>query len=461
MSHQAAKRDPTGMTPDLEIARTAVSKLLASGADAADAIAVAGSSLSVSFRMGKLEDVERAEGTDLGIRALVRGGNGAMRQAVVSLTDTSGPALDEAVGRVVSMARLAPDDPYCGLADPQRLAATVANLDLDDGAEPDAAALAATAEAAERAALDVDGVTNSMGASAGWRRSQVALATSHGFDGAYSGSSHSIGCSVLAGEGTAMERDYDFTSARHLSDLESAHAVGARAANKAVRRLNPRKVKSQAVPVVYDPRVSGGLVSHLAAALSGTAVARGTSFLKDRMDTQVLAAGLKVIDDARMDRGRASKPFDGEGVATGKLALAEDGILRSWILDTATAKQLGQHTTGRAARGTSAPPGPTTTNLYLEPGTASPADIIADIRHGVYVTELIGMGVNGVTGDYSRGAAGFWIEDGTITYPVTEITIAGNLKDMFMHMTPADDLTFRYATNAPTIRVEGMTIAGA
>lgn len=452
---------------DLDLARTAVDRLLKAGADAADALAATGVSLSVSYRMGKLEDVERSEGTDLGLRALVRGDDGAMRQAVVSLTDTSPAALDEAVERVVSMARLAPDDPYCGLADEARLAERAAlaealeALDLNDPSEPTAEELGRRAEAAERAALDVPGVTNSMGAGAGWGRASVALATSHGFEGTYTGSSHSLSCSVLAGEGTGMERDYDFSTARHMDDLDTPEEVGRRAGERAVRRLNPRKVPSQAVPVVYDPRVAGGIVGHLAGAVNGAAVARGTSFLKDRMGEKVLAEGLRVIDDPRMHRGRASKPFDGEGVATAPLCIVEDGVLASWILDTATARQLNLATTGHAARGTGSVPHPSATNLYLEAGRVSPQALIGDIKAGLYVTELIGMGVNGVTGDYSRGAAGFWIENGEIAYPVTEITIAGNLKDMFLAMTPADDLAFRHAVNAPTLRIEGMTIAGA
>jgi PmbA protein len=451
----------TSSPTDLELASLAVSKLTAAGADAADAIAAAGTSMSVSYRMGKLEDVERSEGTDLGIRAMVKGENGAMRQAVVSLTDTSGPALDEAVERVVAMARIAPDDPYCGLADKTRLAAEVADLDLDDHQEPDADTLATWAEAAEKAALDVEGVTNSMGAGAGWGRSRVALATSDGFKGTYSASSHSVSCSVLAGEGTGMERDYDYSSARHLSELDTPETVGRNAADKAVKRLNPRKMPSQSVPVVYDPRVSGGIVGHLAGAVSGAAVARGTSFMKDKMGQQVVASGLNIIDDPRIVRGRASKPFDGEGVLTEKLALVDDGVLQSWIMDSSSARQLGLETSGRAARGTGGPPGPSTTNLYLEAGSISRDDLIGDIKQGFYITELIGMGVNGVTGDYSRGAAGYWIEDGEITFPVTEITVAGNLKDMFLNLTPASDLVFRYGTNAPTLRIEGMTIAGA
>jgi PmbA protein len=257
-----------------------------------------------------------------------------------------------------------------------------------------------------------------------------------------------------------MERDYDFSSARHGADLERAADVGRRAGEKAVRRLNPRKVNSQSVPVVYDPRVSGGLVGHFAGAISGAAIARGTSFLKKAMGGEVFSRGISIVDDPHMKRGLRSKPFDGEGVKNRRMMLIEEGRLTSWLLDTATARQLGLQTTGHAARGTGGPPSPATTNLYMEAGCLTVRELIADIRQGLYITEMIGMGVNGVTGDYSRGASGFWIENGEIAYPVSEITVAGNLKDMFLNMTPADDLEFRYGTNAPTLRVEGMTIAG-
>ncbi len=258
-----------------------------------------------------------------------------------------------------------------------------------------------------------------------------------------------------------MERDYEFSSRRHAADLESAAEIGRRAGEKAVRRLGPRKVKSQSVPIVYDPRVSGGLVGHFASAISGSAIARGTSFLKKEMGKPVFAKGISIVDDPHMKRGLRSKPFDGEGVMNRRFHLIEDGVLTTWLLDTATARQLGLETTGHASRGTGGPPSPSTTNLYMEAGCLSVKELIADIRQGLYVTEMIGMGINGVTGDYSRGASGFWIENGEIAYPVSEITVAGNLKDMFLNMTPADDLEFRYGTNAPTIRVEGMTVAGS
>jgi PmbA protein len=289
----------------------------------------------------------------------------------------------------------------------------------------------------------------------------VALATSSGFYGRYAGTSHSIGVAVLAGEGTNMERDYDHASARHAGDLRSAEDIGKTAGERAVARMSPRKVKSQSVPVVFDVRESAGLVGHFAGAISGAAIARGVSFLKDKMDAEIFAANVNIIDDPHRPRGLRSKPFDGEGVANQRRALIENGRLTSWLLDCASARQLGLETTGHAARGTGGPPHPSATNLYMAAGSVTVRELMADINQGFYVTELMGMGVNGVTGDYSRGAAGFWIENGKIAYPVSEVTIAGNLKDMFRQLTPASDLVFRHGTNAPTLRIEGMTIAGA
>ena len=359
------------------------------------------------------------------------------------------------------MARLAPEDKFAGLAPRERLATKIPALDLEDPTEPSADALVDLARAVEGAAMAVKGVTNSEGGGASFSRSAIALATSEGFYGSYAGTSHGIGVAVLAGEGTDMERDYDQASARHRSDLQSAETVGRNAGERTVRRLNPRKAKSQSVPIVYDPRVSNGLVGHLAGGISGASIARGVSFLKDMMSKDVFAVGITIIDDPHRIRGLRSKPFDGEGVANQRCALIEKGVLQTWLLDCASAKQLGLATTGHAARGTGGPPSPSSTNLYMEAGSLTPDALIADIKEGFYVTELIGMGVNGVTGDYSRGAAGFWIENGKIAYPVSEITIAGNLKDMFRNLTAANNLEFRYGTNAPTVRVEGMTIAGA
>jgi len=428
----------------------------AAGADAADALLVEGVSSSVSYRLGKLEDVERAESADLGLRVFV-----GQRVAFVSSTDFSRDALDALPGRAVAMARLAPEDKFACLAPANRLARSFPALDIEDPNEPSAETLIERARGAEGAAMAVPGITNSEGGGASFSRSAVALATSEGFYGRYAGTSHSIGVAVLAGEGTNMQTDHDSASARHAGDLESAETIGKRAGERAVARLDPRKIKSQAVPIVFDPRVSAGLVGHFAGAISGASIARGVSFLKDRLGQKVFASGIRIIDDPHRVRGLRSKPFDGEGVANGRRALIEDGVLTTWLLDCASARQLGLATTGHAARGTGGPPSPSPTNLYMEPGTLAPEALMADIKMGFYVTELMGMGVNGVTGDYSRGASGFWIEDGKKAFPVAEVTIAGNLKDMFVHLTPANDLVFRYGTNAPTLRVEGMTVAGA
>jgi PmbA protein len=428
----------------------------AAGADAADALFVESIAASVAYRLGKLEEVERAESSDLGLRVFV-----GQRVAFISSTDFANDALDALPGRAVAMARLAPEDKYAGLAPKDRLARDIPDLDLDDALEPAAETLIERARAVEAAALDVKGVTNSEGGSANFHRTGVALATSEGFFGRYAGTSHSVGVAVLAGEGTGMQIDYDSASARHASDLEKPDVVGKRAGERAVKKLDPKKIKSQRLSVVYDPRMANGLIGHFAGAISGSSIARGVSFLKEAMGKDVFAKGINVIDDPHRLRGQRSKPFDGEGVANARRALIEDGRLTTWLLDCASARQLGLATTGHAARGTGGPPAPSTTNLYMEAGSLSPEALIADIREGFYVTELMGMGVNMVTGDYSRGASGFWIENGAIAYPVAEVTIAGNLKEMFANITPANDLEFRHGTNAPTLRVEGMTVAGA
>lgn len=425
------------------------------GADAADAILVSGISASVSYRLGRLEEIERAESRDLGLRVFARG-----KVAFVSSTDMSRDSLRELPERALAMARLAPEDKYAGLAPVDRLAASWPALDLEDPHEPPADVLIERAKALEGAAMSVAGVSNSEGGGASFGRSEIALATSDGFFGNYAGTSHGLGVAVLAGEGTAMERDYDSVSARHAGDLESAEQVGRRAGERAVARLNPRKVKSQSVPVVFEPRVASGIVGHFAGAISGASIARGVSFLKDSMGEDVFAPRITIMDDPHRSRGVRSKPFDAEGVRNNRIALIERGVLKTWILDCASARQLGLQTTGRATRGTGGPPAPAPTNLYMESGALSPEALIADVVQGFWITELMGMGVNMVTGDYSRGASGFWIENGKIAYPVAGLTIAGNLKEMFRQITPANDLVFRYGTNAPTLRVEGMTVAG-
>ncbi len=441
---------------DQDLLERLIAKAKAAGAEAADALLVHSVSLSYAQRLGQLERLEREESDDLGLRVLI-----GRRQAIVSSSDTAPGALDGLVARAVAMARAVPEDPHCGLADPAEVVRDPPALDICDAEEPAPETLIARAAACEAAALAVDGITNSEGAEASWSMGRVTLAASNGFAGGYASSGHSLGTAVLAGEGLGMERDYEFSSAVYGADLEDPAEVGRKAAEKAVRRLNPRKAATGKVPVVFDPRVSGGLIGHLAGAINGTAVARGTSFMKDKLGEAIFPENITIVDDPHRPRGLRSKPFDGEGIANERLEIVKAGRLTTWVLDLASARKLGLATTGRAARGTSSPPAPATTNLYLEPGALTPAALMADIGQGLYVTEMMGMGINGVTGDYSRGAAGFWIENGELTYPVSEMTVAGNLKDMFLNLTPADDLKFRYGTNAPTLRVEGLTVAGA
>jgi PmbA protein len=425
------------------------------GADAADAVMFKSASLSLSRRLGKPEGIERSESDDLGLRVLI-----GKRQAVVSSTDLAKDALAEIAERAVAMAKAAPEDAYCGLAEADQLAGDQPDLDTCDDHEPDPDELTERAAEAEDAARAVTGVTNSEGAEAGWGQSRICLAASNGFAASYASSRHSLAVAVVAGEGTDMERDYEFSSTVYAGDLKGAEEVGREAGERAVKRLGARKVETAPVPVIYEPRVSSSLLRHLSAAINGISVARGTSFLKDKMAKAVFADAITIVDDPHRARGLGSKPFDGEGLANERRKVIDAGRLSTWILDLSSARQLGLASTGHAARGTSAVPSPSTTNLYLEAGALSPAELMSDIGAGLYVTELIGMGVNNLTGDYSRGAAGFWIENGEITHPVSEVTIAGNLKDMFANLTAADDLEFRYAINAPTLRIDGMTVAG-
>jgi PmbA protein len=443
------------MPDTLDMLADLVAKAKRAGADAADALFVEGVSVSHARRLGKLEKLERAEGHDLGLRVFV-----GKRQAVVSSSDRSAKALAALVERAVAMARAGLEDPHCGLAAPDAIARTLPDLDLLDPVEPSAETLMARAGAAEEAALAVKGVTNSEGAEAGWSSSRVALAASNGLAASYARSSHSVSASVIAGEGTSMERDYDWSSSLHGADLDDPAKIGREAGIRAVRRLNPRKLETGKLPIVLDPRVSGSLVRHLATAINGAAIARGTSYLKTKMGESVFGPGITIVDDPFRKRGLASKPIDGEGIAPMRRAIVDKGTLTTWILDLRSARQLGLASTGHASRGTTSPPSPSATNLYMEAGSTTRAAMIKDIKRGLYVSEFIGMGVNGVTGDYSRGAAGFMIEDGELTYPVSEITVAGNLLAMFMNVTPADDLVFRHGTDAPTLRIDGCTIAG-
>jgi len=446
------------MTPEdarhLEALEALVGAAGLAGAEAADALLIASAALSVQRRLGKIEQLERSEEFGLGLRVLI-----GRRQAIVSTTSADPAGFAALAERAVAMAKVVPEDPFAGLAErPDGLLA--ADLDLEDPTEPSAEALIARTAEAEEAALAVPGVTNSEGAEASWSRTTYALAGSNGFAGAYRRTTHSTSATALAGSGTGMERDYDYATAIHLADLRDPAAIGRRAGEQAVRRLDPRRPRTARLPVVFDPRVAGSLLGHLAGAINGAAVARGTSFLKDRMGQRVMAPGLSVLDDPMRRRGLRSRPFDGEGMKGERRAVVEDGVLTTWLLDGRSARQLGLASTGHASRSTGGPPGPGPTNLWLAPGTVTPAALMADIREGLYVTEMIGMGVNQVTGDYSRGAAGFMIRDGALAEPVSGITIAGNLAEMLLHLTPADHLEFRRGTDSPTVRVEGLTLAG-
>jgi PmbA protein len=426
------------------------------GADAADAVLVTSASLSVVRRLGETEHVERAEARDLGLRVFV-----GRRAAIVSAGSADPAGFPALIERALAMARVVPEDPFAGLDETPQAPPEAGFLDLLDPAEPSPDLLIARAACAEEAALAVPGVSNSEGAEAGWSRSTVTLATSAGFVGSYARSGHSLSVTALAGSGTAMERDYDYASAVFGGDLEDGAALGRRAGERAVARLNPVRPKTARLPVVYDPRIAGSLIGHFAAAINGASIARGTSFLKDRMDQPVFGPEIAIHDDPHRRRGLRSRPFDGEGQRTAPAVLVEGGVLRAFLLDLRSARQLGLAPNGHAARSTGGPPAPAPSNLYLAPGRQTPAALMADIKEGVYVTELIGMGVNGITGDYSRGASGFMIRGGVIAEPIAEITIAGNLIEMFAHLTPADDLVFRRGTDAPTIRVDGLTLAGA
>ena len=430
-----------------------VEAALKAGADACDAVAVTGMSLSVEVREGKVEETDRAEGDDVTLRVFI-----GRRSASVSANTMDDPAA--LAERAIAMARVTPEDPFAGLADPAHLLRQLPELDLLDATELSAAELKDLALAAEAAGLDVAGVSKSGGASASWRLGGMVLATSHGFTGAYTTSRFGLSMTAVAGEGTGMERDYDYDYQTFFEDMEDAALIGRRAGERAVRRLKPQKLTTRTATVLYEARAARSFLGHLAGAINGAAIARGTSFLKDRMNQAVFAPGIRVTDDPLKPRGAATRPFDGEGLGGVPLDMIEDGILRHWYLDSTTARELGLTPNGRAHRG-GAGTSPGATNLTLHPGSESLEDMMRAAGSGLVVTDLIGHGVNGVTGDYSRGASGFWFENGEIVMPVSEITIAGNLKDMFARLRPGSDLDARYSAAAPSIAIEGLTIAGA
>ncbi|TGD67292.1 TldD/PmbA family protein [Tabrizicola sp. WMC-M-20] len=428
------------------------------GADQADALAMDGTSLSIDIRAGKLEQAERSEGVEIGLRVIIGG-----RQACVSASDISDATIAALAERAVAMAREAPVDPYVGLADTDQIAQgwDLAALELADPApEPGATELEAAARAVEAAAMDQAGITQ-VEASASYGRRAMHLAASNGFSGGYGRTSHSLSAVAFTGEGTAMERDWAAEGRIYASDMPGAEGIGHLASERALQRAGAIRPKTGTWPVLFDERVASSLIGHLLSATNGAAIARGASWLRDALGQQVLPAHLSVVEDPHRVRIGASRPFDGEGLPTQRRVIVENGVLMGWTLDLATGRKLGMPSTANAARGASSPPSPSTSNIDLTPGNVSRNDLIAQMGTGLLVTSMIGSTISPTTGDYSRGAAGFWVENGVIQYPVNECTIAGNLRDMLMRIIPANDARAHLSTRVPSLLIDGMTLAGA
>jgi PmbA protein len=441
---------------DENLLNEVVQAALKAGADAAEAVGAERRALSITVRLGELEEVEREESRDLGVRVFV-----GRRQASVSGSDISAEGRAKLVERVVAMARLAPEDPYTGLADAELLArGQHADLDLFDPSEAAAEELEARARIAEDSARGVERVSNTDGASASWSAAQWTLITSDGFRGIHRASGFSLGATAIAGDENGMEIGYDGRSVRWQSDLPAPEDIGTEAGRRAVQRLGARKIASTTAPVIFENRLAASLLGPLIGAISGPAIARGTSFLKDKLGQPVFGPHVTVADDPHKKRGLGSSPFDDEGVANQPRNIIDAGVLTTWLLNSASARQLGLTSTGHASRGLAGPPGVSTTNLTLLPGQKSQAELIKDAGSGLLVTSMFGPSLNGNTGDWSVGCAGFWFEDGEIAYPVTEITVAGNLIDIYGRLIPGSDLEIRGSTNAPSLLIDSLAIAG-
>ena len=439
----------------LDIAADLVARARKLGATDADAMAVEQSNVSVSIREGAVEDLERSEATGVGLRVFA-----GKSSAIISGSVLSSDSLQKLAERALAMAKAAPPDEYCGLADPSQLAKGDIDLDMVSADEPSVDQLKSMAIDAERFALDVKGVSKSIGSGASASNYFVSLASTNGFSRSYRRTGYGLSASVICGEGTDMVRDYDGTSANHFSDLETPEKIGRTAGERVVAKINPQKLTSRSSPVIFDRRVSSSLLGHFSGAINGSAIARGVSFLKDHLHKPIFKSNINIIDDPLRLRGPASRSFDGEGLEVKRRALIEKGVLTGWVLDLRSSRQLGMQPTGQGSRGMASQPSPSTSNVHLEPGEQSPAEMMKTLGSGLLITEFIGASINSSTGDYSRGASGFWFENGEIAYPVSEITVAGNLKDMFLSLVPANDLLFKGATNAPSCLIEGMTIAG-
>lgn len=433
-----------------------VGAALKAGADGAEAVFASRKALSVTVRMGELEEVEREESRDLGLRVFV-----GRRQATVSGSDISTEARAKLVDRAVAMARLAPEDPYAGFAPQEKLArGPYPDLELFDETEPSAEQLEERARIAEEAARAVEGITNTDGGSASWGAGEWRLVTSTGFEGPHRASSFSLSASAIAGEGSEMERGGEGRSVRWQDDLPNAEAIGAEAGRRAVVRLGARKIASTTAPVIFENRLAASLIGPLVGAIAGPAVARGVSFLKDKLGQPVFARGVNIVDDPHKPRGLGSSPFDDEGVAGELRAIIDDGVLTTWLLNSASARQLGMATTGHASRGLAGPPGVSTSNLTVMPGEKDQAGLMRDAGSGLLVTSMFGPSLNANTGDWSVGCAGFWFEGGELAWPVTEITVAGNLHDIYARLVPGSDLEIRGSANAPSLLIDALAIAG-
>ena len=432
-----------------------IKKSKKTGADNVDVLYVENINIDVGCRLKKIEKLERSESNDLGLRFIKN-----KKQVIVSSNDLSKKSLEELVYKASKMIDAVPKDPYCSIADKKNIIKKIPNLKIYENKEPTIKSLKEKAMEAEKAGLNVKGITNSEGAEIGWNKSKVHLFNSNGLNVNYQSSGYSIYAVLIAGHGTSMEREYEYSSSVFEKDLTKASLVGKKAGQLAVKKLNPRKISTSKIPVIFSPRVSNSFLRHFSAAINGNSITRGTSFLKKKLNKQIFSNEINITDDPLKKKGLQSKPFDGEGLKTKNIQLVKNGILKSWFLDLSTAMQLKLKSTAHASRGISSPPTPSPTNLYFEPGNVSPKNLIGNIKKGIYVTELMGSSVNLINGDYSRGGSGFMIDKGKITYPINEITIADNLNEMFKKMILANDLEFKQGLNSPTMLIEGMTVAG-
>ena len=444
---------------DKDIMNILIDTALSNGASAADCILSRSRGVSLTRRLGKDENIERYEDFDTGLRVFVEN-----KIASVSTNESSEASIKEVAKRAVEMAKIAPQDDFSLIADKELLQNFPLNdkvlIDSYDDIEPSIDTIRERASEVEEAALSVKGITNSDGADASWGEGETLLMTSNGFFGRSKKSNHSVSVVVFAEKDGKMERDYDYSSKVFGEDLTQSNKIGFEAAKKTLARIGAKKPITGKYPVIFDPRVSRSIASHFASAINGSSIARKTSFLKDMLGKQIANKSINLIDDPFLQRGLGSRLFDGEGLGCSKQVLINEGVLQQWLLDLSSAKQLKLFPTGNAKRGISGPPTPGITNLLLMPGKDTPETLISNVSNGFYVTDMIGSSVSMVTGDYSRGASGFWIKNGEFSNPITEATIAGNLKEMFMTLQPANNLDYSHSINCPTLLIEGMTIAG-